>query len=314
MSIAGAKVASISYPSTDIEKLKGQSPSSLDGEKARLKQATKAFESFFMYQILKTMRQTIPESKLAEGSPFSSGMSKDIFTEMFDMELADKMVNGDRRSISAILYDSLVKLLEAKHKDDNQAPAIKPLEKPEPTAIPIERETLEEIPETRESIEIRPEPIQNLPVATRPVSVRSDPILSQFGQYIDKAAELTALDPALIISVIKVESNGDPRAVSPAGAKGLMQLVDSTATDYGVSEVFDPEQNIQAGSRFLKAQLDRFGSLRLALAAYNAGPENVKRYGGVPPFTETQAYVDKVIDTLNTVARTGWNATPKVLK
>ncbi len=314
MSLSGAKIASVSFPTSDIERLRGQSPSNIAAEKARLKKATEAFESFFMYQILKTMRSTVPKSTFNEGAPFSGSTGKDIFTEMFDMELADKMVNGDRRSISAILYDSLVKLIEAKQQTDKSPVEMTPLRPPEQEATPLDRAPFEDLPTRQPDMELTPRREQFLPVATRPTSVKSDAILSEYGGYIERAARLTDLDPALIISVIKVESNGDPNAVSTAGAKGLMQLVDSTAADYGVTEVFDPKQNIEAGSRFLKAQLERFGSLRLALAAYNAGPENVRKYGGIPPFKETQAYVEKVIDTLGMVGGIGSNASAKGLK
>ena len=122
-----------------------------------------------------------------------------------------------------------------------------------------------------------------------------DPILSRFGKIIDEAAGETRLDSALIASVIRAESAGDPKAVSKAGAKGLMPLIDTTAADLGVTDVYDPTENIRAGSRYLRRMLDRFGDLKLALAAYNAGPGNVDKYGGIPPFKETQAYVDRVM-------------------
>jgi len=305
MSVSEAKIASLAFPSSKIEKLKGQTPDTVEKEKSRLKRATKEFESFFMYQMLKTMRKTVPTTPLNEGAPFSGDMSKDVFTDMFDMQLAEKMVTGDKASISELLYQSLVKLIEAQY-DDGEVSELKPLQSDEKERfepLPAETRPIEPRDEPQESIPIS-KPKDLLPLSTRNQAVKPDAILSRYGRYINEAAEMTQLDPALIISVIQAESNGDPEAVSAAGAKGLMQLIDSTAADYGVREVFDPEENIKAGSRFLKAQLDRFGSLRLALAAYNAGPETVKRYGGVPPFPETRRYVDKIIDSLSTVGGT----------
>lgn len=312
MAISGTKIASLAFPPTGIEKLKEQTPGGLDAEKARLKKATKEFESFFMYQLLKTMRKTIPKSTLNENAPFSGDVGKDVFTDMFDMRLAEKMITGDQGSLSEILYKSLVRIVEAEHGQEITIPlkALKPapVEQPQIELSPAKEKNIER---EKEEFEIKPAAQPFLPVATRPKAVKPDTILARFGQYINEAAEMTSLDPALIISVIKAESNGDPEAVSSAGAKGLMQLADSTAADYGVTEVFDPKENIIAGSRFLKDQLDQFGSLKLALAAYNAGPSNVRRYGGIPPFAETREYVDKVIDSLNTLGVTGPNAKAK---
>lgn len=105
------------------------------------------------------------------------------------------------------------------------------------------------------------------------------------------AAQAHNVDPALIKAVIHAESLFNPTAVSPAGAQGLMQLMPATAKFYAVSNSFDPEQNIFAGSEFLRYLSDRFDQLDLILAAYNAGEGNVRRYGGIPPFRETQNYV-----------------------
>jgi soluble lytic murein transglycosylase-like protein len=113
-----------------------------------------------------------------------------------------------------------------------------------------------------------------------------------FGNLIHAAAENHGVDESLIRWVIAVESNFNPRAVSRRRAQGLMQLLPTTAALYSVGDIFDPAQNIDAGTRYLKDLLARYrGDLRLALAAYNAGPETVERYGGVPPFPETQKYV-----------------------
>ncbi|MDX1919188.1 MAG: lytic transglycosylase domain-containing protein [Candidatus Caenarcaniphilales bacterium] len=112
---------------------------------------------------------------------------------------------------------------------------------------------------------------------------------------IEQAAKQTNLDADLIRAVVEVESGGNSSAVSGAGAKGLMQLIDSTAQDLGVQDSFDPHQNALGGASYLKKQLNRFGgNLRLALAAYNAGPEAVAKYQGIPPYNETINYVQSV--------------------
>lgn len=120
---------------------------------------------------------------------------------------------------------------------------------------------------------------------------------SPFDELIEEAAQRHGVDADLVRAVIKVESNFDPQAVSAAGAKGLMQLMDSTAATLGVRNSFDVAQNIEGGVSYLAQQLQRFrGDPRLALAAYNAGPGAVQKYGGVPPFTETQTYVQRVLN------------------
>lgn len=118
----------------------------------------------------------------------------------------------------------------------------------------------------------------------------------EFDGLIDEASRRYGLSTTLIRAVIRTESAFDALAVSPAGAKGLMQLMPALSQDMGVADPFDPRENIMAGTRYLSALLaDHEGNLELALASYNAGPGNVARYQGIPPFKETRDYVERIM-------------------
>jgi len=119
-------------------------------------------------------------------------------------------------------------------------------------------------------------------------------------EHIANAGSQTGIDPDFIRSVIRAESGDNPKAVSPKGAQGLMQLMPSTAAKLGVHDSFDPANNIDGGSRYLRELLLRYnGDAAKALAAYNAGPGSVEKYKGVPPYRETRSYVARVINDFN---------------
>ena len=115
-----------------------------------------------------------------------------------------------------------------------------------------------------------------------------------FEELVQAHSQKQSLRPELVRAVIQVESGFDPRATSPKGAMGLMQLMPDTARSLGVVNAYDPEENIRGGTAYLRQLLNKFGSEQLALAAYNAGPGAVDRYDGVPPYRETKDYVRKV--------------------
>lgn len=137
---------------------------------------------------------------------------------------------------------------------------------------------------------------------------KGDP--KDFDGMIAEASTKHGVDPSLIRAVIRQESAFDPNAKSWAGAQGLMQLMPGTASDMGVKDVFNPYDNIMGGTKYLRMLMDRFdGNLTKVIAGYNAGPGNVEKHGGVPPFSETQDYVGKVLDYYQDYKQSGGNHT-----
>jgi len=126
-------------------------------------------------------------------------------------------------------------------------------------------------------------------------SAAAGPLVHAYQDIIREYAQAYRLEEALVKAVIKAESNYNPQSLSSKGAQGLMQLIPETARLMKVSDPFDPAENIRGGSNYLRLMLDQFsGNLDLALAAYNAGPNAVQRHGGIPPYTETRQYVERV--------------------
>ena len=160
---------------------------------------------------------------------------------------------------------------------------------------------------------------ESLPDAAIPLAdpppVSTTPHPFDLTQAVKDASGTYRLDPDLVTSVIRAESGFNVRALSPKGAQGLMQLMPQTASQLGVKNAFDPQANVEAGTRYLRELLERYNfDLIKALAAYNAGPQRVEQYNGVPPYYETKAYVARIVRDFNRKKLAAKAATPPAPK
>lgn len=200
---------------------------SVDAKKWKVAQD---FEAMFIHNMLKSMRNTVPQDK-----EMSSG--RRIFTEMLDEKIANTASRTGNFGLANIIYKELAGQTPQKASD------------------------------------------------------------AQIENWISEASEKLNVDKNLIKAVIRQESGGDSTAKSDKGAKGLMQLMDATAKELGVTDSYDGKQNVMGGAKYLKQLLNRFnGDESKALAAYNAGPFSVEKYNGIPPFEETKNYVKNVLE------------------
>lgn len=239
-----------------------KTPHGYDAQKWKV---AREFESMFLNQIMKSMRSTISEGGLTEESK-----GREIFTEMLDTEYS-KMASGQGPgSLSEFIYRQM-----SQNDVEGGIQKVK---------------SMKPIPQTAAAYS---QPI-GTPV-NNPLKASSSKTFN-LEDTVQQVSQAFGVKPDLVHAVIRAESGGNSQAVSPVGAKGLMQLMDPTARDMGVKNSLDPEQNVRGGVKYLSKMLNRYdGDEKLALAAYNAGPGNVDKYGGIPPFKETQNYVTKVL-------------------
>jgi len=229
----------------------------------RLHKACQEFEALFIAYMLKVMRQTAGSDKEANG--LSMGANSP-YQEIFDWELAKKLSQRSPLGVGS-------ELLRQYSGSAEERPGV---------------------PDFGRAREL---PLGNWERIAKGSGEEYRLNAQKLDKIIRKAASRYNLEPELVQAVIEAESSGDPRAWSIKGAKGLMQLLDDTAREQGVVNVFDPAQNVEGGAGYLRQMLDRFGGdTKIALAAYNAGPGAVERYNGVPPYAETINYVNKVIN------------------
>lgn len=233
----------------------------------QIKKVAQEFEALFSSMMLRAMRKTVGENPLI---PMSMG--EKVYTEMLDDEYATLLSNHSSFGLSDLIFKEL------QGKQNGQSP-INQLRNLRSKDLPLMDNSF-----VSSDYQFKTQSSDGLSRARKWDFLVSD------------AAEKYGVDKDLVFAIIARESAGNPYAISRAGAKGLMQLMDSTAAEMGVNQPFNPRQNIDGGVKYFRKMLDQFdGDVKLALASYNAGPAAVKKYNGIPPYPETVNYVDAVL-------------------
>ncbi|MBI3259842.1 MAG: transglycosylase SLT domain-containing protein [Ignavibacteriae bacterium] len=243
-----------------------------EAQKKEYSKAARGFESMFVSMMMKQMKESMLDDDHKENGE-NMTFGADMLGSYADMQFSDFVSrSGKGMGLADMIYKKMTggDTLDAISTEIPAAP----------------------IPQTGKS----PSPLPS--VKNDVIDTFSDRVenrLEKYDSIITAASKKFNVPDSLIKAVITAESAGKHNAVSSVGAKGLMQLMDGTANGLGVKNSFDPADNIHGGTKYLRQMLDEFGgNVDKALAAYNAGPGNVKKHGGIPPFQETQAYVRKV--------------------
>ncbi|MCS7228991.1 MAG: transglycosylase SLT domain-containing protein [Candidatus Kryptonium sp.] len=257
-----------------IHKLSNINVNQNDIRKAKLREAAESFEAVFLNFMLRSMLKVFSdkENSIFDGDNFGG----DVLDGIFYLEISKHIAKNGKFGIAELIYDHFSKMDSVDFKINQ----------------PEENKKIEI---KRENNKVEFENKQKKKLINRYGESLIDKI-NRFSDLIKKASKELDVPEELIKAVIAVESAGNVFAVSPKGAKGLMQLMDSTAEFVGVKNIWHPAENIYGGVKYLRHLLEKFnGDVKLALAGYNAGPENVEKYRGIPPFPETIEYVSKVM-------------------
>jgi soluble lytic murein transglycosylase-like protein len=253
-------------------------PSKEAADTERARKACRDFEAILLYRMLSSMREAFKDE-----DDNDSGFGGDIFKSMMDEQLSLALARSGGMGIASILERALG--MESESARPGKEVSIVPER--------IRERYLPSRP--RKSADKTAREVTG-PEAVGRSAGKPSAALKTYDSTIEAASQVFGVSADLIRAVIMQESGGDPGAVSNKGAKGLMQLTDPTAADLGVTDPFDPVQNIFGGTRFLARMLKTFeGNLSLALASYNAGPGAVEKHGGIPPYEETRNYVKGVL-------------------